>query len=121
MGIWAPSPGRTERIFILEAVSIAPRMVVKQLHLSVELNQEKYSVRDMDPLSLAYSDTLPKALLSGDMCTSRQRQIQIARALLEHGISETNGVPLRAFCADTLGGEYYSDPIVVSPREMMSE
>ena len=121
MGIWAPSPGYTESIFILEAVNVAPRTVVKQLHISVEINQRKYSVMDLSQLSLAYSDQLPKVLLTGDACISRQRQAEIAGALIKHGTSETCQVPLRAFCSDTLGEEYYSDAIVISPREMMSE
>ena len=121
MGLWSPDPGYTEPIFILEAVSIAPRIVVKQLHLSAEINQQKYSILDMSQLSLAHSDKLPKVLLTGDACTSHQRKTQIARALLDHGASEDSEVSLRAFCADTLGGAYYSETIVVSAREMMRE
>lgn len=121
MGIWSPAPGYTESIFILEAVSIAPRTVVKTLNISVEIGKRKYSVLDLSQLSLDYSDKLPKVLLAGDLCTRRQRQLQIGRTLLNQGVSDSVKVPLRAFCADTFGGEYYSNEIVISPNEMMNE
>ena len=121
MGLWAPSPGHFESIFILEAVNIAPRTVVKHLNISVELNQQKFSIYDTSQMSISHSEKLPKALERGDTCTCHQRQSQIARALTGEGVPMDSKVSLRAFCADTLGGEYYSDAIVISPREMMSE
>ncbi len=118
-GLWAPMPDKVEQILIVEAVNIGEqRVVVKQLSVSVERNQRKYSVLDMSQLSWAYSDDLPAVLLHGDASKRIQREAVIANALLEGGFTEDSKVSLKAFCADTIGGEYYSDPIVLTPRAM---
>ena len=118
--MWSPTPGEIEHILIVESVNIGDqRVVVKQLSVLVERNQRKFSIMDMSQLSWAYSTDLPAVLLHGDTCKRIQRETVIAQALLEKGFTEDSKVSLMAFCADTTGRKYYSDPIVRTPREMI--
>ena len=112
--------GEVEQILTVKAVNIGQqRVVVQQLAISIEMNQKRYNVIDTSPLSWAHSTKLPAALLQGDPCELIQRACQIARALLDQGFSnDSEEVSLMAFCSDTTGGEYYSDPMVLTPREM---